>query len=277
MSLVTAPGDFAPVLGNRVLITRRDLGRVGIADSAAVVFIQLAAQLQFQGIQFADQLLVHLLHQTLIAGEPLGVQVPHFLDQLLQLCLRLRTILHGASNLVKDAQRLVNLALRVGRVGGLLGIAGPARAIPIIAAVNIAEGYTALTTAATLGVIYLTGTAIADLALSVLALPVLSALTATLTLACLTLTLTLTLFTLALALALALALFTLTLSLLTLSLLTLTLTLLTLATLTVGVRPHPGHLIPQPGDIVHGAAELRVLGAGLSTAQCAGGVPDPLA
>jgi hypothetical protein len=253
-----------------------------------VVFIQLAAQLQFQGIQFADQLLVHLLHQSLITGEPLGVQIPHFLNQLLQLCLRLRTILHGTSNLVEDAQRLVNLALRVGRVGGLLGIAGPARAIPIIAGVNIAEGYTALTTAATLGVIYLTGAAIADLALSVLALPVLPALTASLTLACLTLTLalsltlalTLALFTLALTLSLSLALFTLTLSLLARSLLALallTLALLTLAPLTVGVRPQPGHLIPQPGDIVHGAAELRVLGAGLSTAQCAGSVFDPLA
>ena len=94
--LVAAAGEFAVVLGDRVLIAGRDLGRVGVADRAAPVFIELAAQLQFQRVHAADQLLVHLLDQRGIPGETAGIQIAHLIDQGLQLLPRLGTILHAA-------------------------------------------------------------------------------------------------------------------------------------------------------------------------------------
>ncbi len=83
--LMTAAGEFAVILGDRVLITGRDLGRVGIADRAAMFFIELAAQLQFQRVHLADELLMHLLNQGGIAGETAGIQIAHLIDQGLQL------------------------------------------------------------------------------------------------------------------------------------------------------------------------------------------------
>ena len=128
--LVAAAGEFAVVLGDRVLIAGGDLGRVGVADRAALVFIELAAQLQFQRVHVADELLVHLLDQRGIPGETAGIQIAHLIDQRLQLLPRLGTILHRGANLVEKVQSLVDLALRIGRVGTLLrrhGLAGDAR------------------------------------------------------------------------------------------------------------------------------------------------------
>jgi len=51
---VAAPGKLAVVFGDRVLIAGGNLGRVGVADRAAAVLIELAAQLQFQGIHAAE-------------------------------------------------------------------------------------------------------------------------------------------------------------------------------------------------------------------------------
>jgi len=79
------------------------------------------AQLQFQRIHAADQLLVHLLDQSRIPREPLGIQIAHFIDQGLQLLPRLGAILHCGTNLVQQAQALFNLALRIGWIGTLLG------------------------------------------------------------------------------------------------------------------------------------------------------------
>ncbi len=62
-------GKFAVILGDRVLIAGGDFGRIGVADRAALIFVELAAQLQFERIHLADELLVHLLDQSGIAGE----------------------------------------------------------------------------------------------------------------------------------------------------------------------------------------------------------------
>jgi len=78
---LVAAGEFAVVLGNRVLIAGGDPGRVGVADGATAVFIELAAQLQFQRVHAADELLMHLFDQGGIAGETAGVQIAHLLDQ----------------------------------------------------------------------------------------------------------------------------------------------------------------------------------------------------
>ena len=115
--LVASAGEFAVVLGDRVLIAGGDLGRVGVADRAALVFIELTAQLQFQRVHVADELLVHLLNQSGIPREPAGIQTAHLIDQGLQLLPRLGTILHYGTNLVEKVQSLVNLALSIGRVG----------------------------------------------------------------------------------------------------------------------------------------------------------------
>ena len=119
--LVAAAGELAVVLGDRVLIAGGDLGRIGVADRAALVFVELAAQLQFQRVHAADELLVHLLDQSGIPGETAGIQIAHLIDQGLQLLPRLGTILHHGANLVEKVQSLVDLALGVGRVGTLLG------------------------------------------------------------------------------------------------------------------------------------------------------------
>jgi len=43
---------------------------------------------------------MHLLDQRGIAGETLGIQIAHFLDQGLQLLPRLGTVLNDGANLV---------------------------------------------------------------------------------------------------------------------------------------------------------------------------------
>ncbi len=86
-----------------------------------MAFIELAAELQFQRVHVADQLLVHLLHQFGIPWETAGIQLAHLVDQGLQLLARLGTILHYGANLVEEVQSLVNLPLGIGRVGALLG------------------------------------------------------------------------------------------------------------------------------------------------------------
>jgi len=138
-SLVAAAGKFAVILGDRVLIAGGDLGWVGVADCAAPALVELAAQLQFERIHVADELLVHLLDQSGIPGETLGIQIAHLLDQGLQFLPRLRTVLHGGPNLVQKIQSLVDLALGIGWVGTLLGRhrpAGDARIACVVVAVN---------------------------------------------------------------------------------------------------------------------------------------------
>ena len=63
------------------------------------------------------------------------------IDQGLQLLPRLGTILHGGANLVEKVQSLVDLALRIGRVGTLLrrhGLTGDASIAGVIAAIHVA-------------------------------------------------------------------------------------------------------------------------------------------
>ncbi len=137
---MAAAGKFAVVFGDGIPIAGGDLSRVGVADRAAAVFIELAAQLQFQRVHAADQLLMHLFDQGGIAGEALGVQTAHLLDQRLQRLPRLWIILHCGTNLVQKVQSLVNLALRIGRVGTLLGrcgLTGNASIAGILAAIYV--------------------------------------------------------------------------------------------------------------------------------------------
>ena len=124
-ALVTATGKLTVVFGYRFFITGGDLGRIGIADRAALLFIEFAAQLQFKRVHFADQLLVHLLDQGRIAAKTARIQITHLIDQGLQLLPRLRIILHDGANLVEQVQSLVDLALGIGWVGTLLGRRGP--------------------------------------------------------------------------------------------------------------------------------------------------------
>jgi hypothetical protein len=147
--LSVAAGKFAVVLGHRVPIAGGNLGRVGIADGAAAAFIELAAQLQFERVHGTDELLVHLLDEGGIPGETLGIEAAHLLDQRLQLLARLGTILHYGAYLIEKVQSLVDLALRIGRIGTLLGrdgltgdvsIAGVIGAKPIAIAIAAATG-----------------------------------------------------------------------------------------------------------------------------------------
>jgi hypothetical protein len=85
-----------------------------------MVLIELAAQLQFQRVYAADELLVHLLDQGGIAGETFGIEIAHLIDERLQLLPRFGVLLHRGANLVENVQTLVDLALGVGWVGTLL-------------------------------------------------------------------------------------------------------------------------------------------------------------
>ncbi len=160
---MAAAGEFAVILGNRVLVAGRDLRRVGVADGAALFFIEFAAQLQLQRVHLADELLMHLFDQGGIAGETAGIQIAHLIDQGLQLLPRLRTILHCCPNLVEKIQSLVNLALGIGRVGALLlWRRGPIRK-SAISGVEVAK-HGAITVAATGCIAVRTAHAVADIA-----------------------------------------------------------------------------------------------------------------
>jgi len=113
--LVVAARELAVIVGDRVLITRGDLGRVGIADRAALILIELVAQLQLQCVHAAQELLMHLLHQTLIPGETFGIEISHFGDQRLQLLFRLRAVLHRRADLVQQVQTLIDVPFRIKR------------------------------------------------------------------------------------------------------------------------------------------------------------------
>ena len=66
-------------------------------------------------------LLLYLLDEGGIPGVTAGIQFAHLVNQGLQLAPRLGTILHYGTDLVEKIQSLVNLALRIGRVGTSLG------------------------------------------------------------------------------------------------------------------------------------------------------------
>ena len=78
--LVTSAGEFAVILGDRILIPGGNLGWIGIPNRAALLLVELAAQLQFQRIHITQELLVHLLDQAGIAGETAGIEVTHLID-----------------------------------------------------------------------------------------------------------------------------------------------------------------------------------------------------
>jgi hypothetical protein len=159
---VAAAGEFAIVLGDRIPVAGGNFGRVGVADCAAVVSIELAAQLQFQRVHAADELLVHLLDQGGITGETARIQTAHLVDQGLQLLPRLGTILHHGPNLVEKVQSLVNLALGIGGVGTLLRGYGPPSDASIAGVITAIRATTAI--GATSRIAYLTRDAVANLA-----------------------------------------------------------------------------------------------------------------
>jgi hypothetical protein len=160
-ALVAGAGELAIIFGHRILITGRNLGRVGVADGAAVVFVELVAKLQFQSVHAADKLLVHLLHQAWIAWETAGIEIAHFINQGLQFLARLRTILHDGTNLVEQVQSLIDLALRIGRVRCLLGRHGTARDAGVPGVVARKRAASAIRNG-TAGISYWTRDAIAD-------------------------------------------------------------------------------------------------------------------
>jgi hypothetical protein len=254
--LAAAAGEFAVILGDRVLIARWDLGRVGVSNRAAAVFIELATQLQFQRVHVADQLLVHLFNQGGIPGETAGIQIAHFLDQGLQLCPRLGIVLDRGANLVQSVQGLIDLALGVGgarillRSDGLL--ATGASGARVLTGIDVAVGGAAGTAAARITGEVADGAPLASAALTWLTLTIALALALALPLT-LTLTLTLSLsLTLSLALALLLARLSVAAELaglagFALALTSLTLTRLPLTILSVGTSPEVAYLVAYAG------------------------------
>jgi hypothetical protein len=140
-------------------------------------------------------LLVHLLDQRRIPRETARIQFLHLIDQRLQLLPRLGAVLHGAPNLIKQIQALLDLTLRISRIRTLLrsrGAPGNVRIARVevpkdgsvaIAATRIScrarDAVADLTTlpAATLSTLLAALTALLALAAALLALPALLALT----------------------------------------------------------------------------------------------------
>jgi hypothetical protein len=127
---MASAGELAVVFRYRVLIAGGNFGRIRVAYRAAPGFVQLAAQLQFQRVDIADELLMHLLYQLGISAETGGIQIAHLVDESLQLLPRLRAILHYRAKLVENIQALIDLALGIGGIRTLLrrrGLPGNAR------------------------------------------------------------------------------------------------------------------------------------------------------
>ena len=70
--LSTATRELAVILGDGIAIAGGNLRRIRIANLAALVVIELAANLQFQRIDVGDKLLMHLLDKPRVAGKRLG-------------------------------------------------------------------------------------------------------------------------------------------------------------------------------------------------------------
>jgi len=279
-----AAGKLTVVFGDRGLVAGGHFGRVGVADHAALVFVELVAKLEFERVDFADQLLVHLLYQRRVARETAGVEISHLIDQRLQFGARFRAILHDGADPVEEVEALGNLRLGIGGVGSLLRRNG----VALNATVAGVVGSQAVLLLAIASTARHTVADIAGAAWAVLpALPTLTVL------ATLTLTLTLTLL-LALALALTLSLALLTSALAAELLLSLlpgstslaslpALALLTLLTrltrLGVLTSAQSGDLIAQTRQIVHGTIDRYLVRIALARA-CAhgsGGFADLLA
>ena len=243
---MAATGELAVVLGDRVLIPGGDLIRIGVADGAAPAFIELAAQLQFERVHTADELLVHLLDQGGIPGETAGIQLAHLIDQGLQLLPRLGTILHRGTHLIEKVQSLFNLALGVGRVRTLLwrrGLTRDARIAGVIVAHHAASAI-ATAVACRTGEAVAHRTRLASAGLTCLLAALLTALTG---LAALT------------GLPVAAELSGLRLLAATAG--------LALSGLSVGAATAAGDRAAQTGEIVHGPADRGVLGSVLRSAH----------
>lgn len=91
--LVAAARKFPVVLGDRILIPRRHLGRICVANRPALLLFQLSPQLQLERVHAADELLMHLLNERGIPRETARIQLAHLIDQRLEFLLCLRAIL----------------------------------------------------------------------------------------------------------------------------------------------------------------------------------------
>jgi hypothetical protein len=159
---VPAARELPVILGDRILIPRGYLGRVGIAYRATPAFIELMAQLQFERVHAAGELLVHLLDQRGITRKTAGIEIAHLFDQRLQLLPRLGAILHRRSNLVEKAQSLLDLALGVCGIRTLLRSYGLTRDTSIARIVAAISSSIAAATARRIA--YAARNAVADLA-----------------------------------------------------------------------------------------------------------------
>lgn len=130
-------GETAIVFGHGILVAGRDLRWVGVADSTALLFVKLAAKLEFEGIDLADQFLVHLLHESRVAGEAARIEVAHLLDERLEFGARFGAVLDHGTNAAEGIESLIDFVLRIGWIGALLrcdGLALNVRVASILAA-----------------------------------------------------------------------------------------------------------------------------------------------
>src|SRR5271156_6582375 len=70
------------VVRHRVLIAARYGQRIHTADLTGLLIIETLAQLQFQRVQFAEQLLMNVLDHLRVAGKAPEIQMLHLADQL---------------------------------------------------------------------------------------------------------------------------------------------------------------------------------------------------
>ena len=127
--------EAAEIFGDGVLIAGRHRDWVGATNLAGLV-TELSLHLQFEIVHLGEDLVVNLFEQRRIAGETLGIETLHFLDQTLQLALFFGIVLEGAEKLIQVADALAIGQLGIGReLGTVWRSSGPGQ-IRIVSSID---------------------------------------------------------------------------------------------------------------------------------------------
>lgn len=113
LGLLSGGGELAIVFGDRILIAGGNSRRIGIANCAALAFVELLADLQFQRVDLRRKLLVHRLQLLGITLEAIRIESAHLVNQRLYLSAGFGAFLHGRFHLIQDAHFLIDFALRI--------------------------------------------------------------------------------------------------------------------------------------------------------------------
>ena len=111
--------EAAEVVGDGLLVAGGHGVGIGAADLTGPLAVLIAAQLELERVEPAQQPLVELLDHRRVAGEAAKIQVLHLADQFLDLPLHLGIARGLSAKLVQFVQALLNGLLGIARRGCL--------------------------------------------------------------------------------------------------------------------------------------------------------------